>query len=114
MPTANTSNPLHEELELLAHAVEGDTFHFVVAQWRHFSLIQQAKDYLRQRFPERSALSLRVSGHTYDSLTEQIYRHGKGFVFVEDFENLLETPDLYVAFIERGLSLLGIDSIERM
>jgi len=101
MPTDNTLKPLHEELELLAHAVEGDTFHFVVAQWHHFSLIKQVENYLRQQFPERSALSLRVKDHNYDALTEQIYHLHKGFVFIEDFENLLDDPNLYVAFNQR-------------
>lgn len=92
---------LHEELQLLARATEGDTFHYAVVQWNHFSLIKQAQKFLRQQYPERPALSLVVKGQTYESLTEQIYRQGNGFIFIEDFENLLDNPDLYIAFNQR-------------
>ncbi len=101
MPTANTSKPLHEELQLLSHAVEGDTFHFVVVQWAHYSLIQKTKDYLRQQFPERPASSLHVKGISYESLMAEILTQAKGFIFLDDFENLLTDPDLYVAFNQR-------------
>ena len=101
MPTANISKALHEELLLLSHAIEGDTFHFALAQWNHFSLIQQTRDFLRQQYPERSALSLTVKGLSYETLTERIYEHAKGIVFIDDFENLLEDPALYVGFNQR-------------
>ncbi|MEQ1747410.1 MAG: tetratricopeptide repeat protein, partial [Saprospiraceae bacterium] len=101
MPIASTPKLLHEELELLSHAIEGDTFHFAVVQWHHFSLVKQAEEYLRQQFPERLALSLAVKGHTYDTFTEKIYEQGKGFIFIKDFEALLTDPDLYIAFNQR-------------
>ena len=101
MPTAKTSEPLREELQLLARAVEGDTFHFVVVQWGHFSLVQRTKDYLRQQYPERPALSLRAEGLTYEALMGPIYQAGTGFVFFDDFENLLNNPDLCVPFNQR-------------
>ncbi len=93
--------PLHEELQLLSRAIEGDTFHFVVVQWHHRSLIAQAEAYLRQVYPERPTLMLKVADHTYHSLVETMYAHGRGIIFIEDFENLLQDPDLYVAFNQR-------------
>ncbi|MCY7350306.1 MAG: tetratricopeptide repeat protein, partial [Cytophagaceae bacterium] len=101
MLTANTSKTLPEELELLSRAVEGDTFHFVVVQWGHYSHIQRTKDHLRQQYPERPALSLRAKGQTYEGLMEPIYQQGGGFVFFDDFEHLLDNPDLCVAFNQR-------------
>ncbi|MFN0036926.1 MAG: hypothetical protein ACKVUS_17865, partial [Saprospiraceae bacterium] len=101
MPTDNTSKPLHEELQLLSHAVEGDTFHFVVVQWAHYSLIQKTKDYLRQQFPEHTACAIHVKGTGYEPLMAQMFAQAKGFVFLDDFENLLTDPDLYVAFNQR-------------
>lgn len=73
MPTDNISRPLHEELQLLSNALEGDTFHFAVVQWGHFSLIQQAENWLRRQYPERPALSLRVKGLDYEPLIDHIY-----------------------------------------
>ncbi len=93
--------PLHEELQLLARAIEGDTFHFVVVQWHHRTLIARAEAYLRQVYPERPILVLKVAGHTYSSLMQKMYDHGRGIIFMEDFENLLQDPDLYVAFNQR-------------
>lgn len=104
MLTANTSKPLSEELEYLANAVEGDTFHFVVAQWNHFSAVQRTKDYLCQHFPERSSLSLTVKDETYESLIERICQQQSGFVFLDDFENLLDEknkPGIAVGFNQR-------------
>jgi tetratricopeptide (TPR) repeat protein len=101
MPTANTLRPLHEELHLLARAVEGDTFHFVVVQWHHLTLVKQAEEYLRQQYPERAVLAIRVQGQSYEALTEKMYGQGTGFLFIEDFENLLADPDLYIAFNQR-------------
>ncbi|MCY7329418.1 MAG: hypothetical protein LH618_12785, partial [Saprospiraceae bacterium] len=92
---------LPEELRLLAQAVEGHTFHFVVVQWGHFSWVQRTKDYLRQQYPERRALSLQAAAQTYEPMMEQIYQLGAGFVFFDDFEKLLDNPDLCVAFNQR-------------
>jgi len=101
MPIASTPKPLHEELELLSHAIEGDIFHFAVVQWHHFSLVKQAEEYLRREYPERAVLSIRVQGQSYEALTEKMYGQGTGFIFIEDFENLLADPDLYIAFNQR-------------
>lgn len=101
MPTATTSESLPDELALLSRAVEGDTFHFVVVQWGHYSQLQRIKTHLRQQYPERPALTLRAEGQTYETLMAPIYAQGRGFVFIDDFEHLLNDPDLCVAFNQR-------------
>jgi len=95
------SKPLYEELSYLAHAVEGETFHFIVVQWTHFSLIQKTKDYLLQQFPERSACSIHLKGTSYEPLISQILDQAGGFIFLDDFERLVDDPDLRVAFNQR-------------
>lgn len=95
------SKQLNEELQYLANAIEGDTFHFVVVQWKHFDLVRQTKDFLRLQFPERTALSLNVADENYESLMDKIYTQGSGLVFLDDFEALLADPDFYVPFNQR-------------
>ncbi|MEZ4984932.1 MAG: hypothetical protein R2795_07845 [Saprospiraceae bacterium] len=58
MPISNLSHGLHEEISLLAHAIEGDTFHFAVVQWGHYAQIERVQSDLLQTFPERPALRL--------------------------------------------------------
>ncbi|MFM8372692.1 MAG: hypothetical protein ACKOCO_09920, partial [Bacteroidota bacterium] len=100
MPTASlTSVP--EELHLLARAVEGDVFHFVVVQWSYFTQIKLSESFLRGYFKDRAAISVRSEGSTYEEIMQKINSISGGFVFFEDFDCLLSNPDIYVSLNQR-------------
>jgi tetratricopeptide (TPR) repeat protein len=100
MPTASlTSVP--EELHLLARAVEGDVFHFVVVQWSYFTQIKLSESFLRGHFKDRAAISVRSKGSTYEEIMQKINSISGGFVFFEDFDCLLSNPDIYVSLNQR-------------
>lgn len=100
MPTANlTSVP--EELHLLARAVEGDIFHFVVVQWNYFTQIKLSESFLQGHFKDRAAISVKSAGNTYEGVMQKINSISGGFVFFEDFDCLLSNPDIYVSLNQR-------------
>ncbi|MEY4202762.1 MAG: hypothetical protein RL013_465, partial [Bacteroidota bacterium] len=100
MPTANlTSVP--EELHLLARAVEGDIFHFVVVQWNYFTQIKLSESFLRGHFKDRAAISVKSAGNTYEGVMQKINSISGGFVFFEDFDCLLSNPDIYISLNQR-------------
>ena len=100
MPTASlTSVP--EELHLLARAVEGDIFHFVVVQWNYFTQIKLSESFLRGHFEDRAAISVKSAGNTYEGVMQKINSISGGFVFFEDFDFLLSNPDIYVSLNQR-------------
>ena len=100
MPTASlTSVP--EELHLLARAVEGDIFHFVVVQWNYFTQIKLSESFLQGHFKDRAAISVKSAGNTYEGIMQKINSISGGFVFFEDFDCLLSNPDIYVSLNQR-------------
>lgn len=100
MPTASlTSVP--EELHLLARAVEGDIFHFVVVQWNYFTQIKLSESFLRGYFKDREAISVKSADNTYEGIMQKINSISGGFVFFEDFDFLLSNPDIYVSLNQR-------------
>jgi len=90
-----------EELHLLARAVEGDIFHFVVVQWNYFTQIKLSESFLQGHFKDRAAISVKSAGNTYEGVMQKINSISGGFVFFEDFDCLLSNPDIYVSLNQR-------------
>jgi tetratricopeptide (TPR) repeat protein len=98
-------NNLQEELDYLVQAVEGDTFHFVVVQWSHYSQLQKVKEHLNLYFPERESTTLVLKSITYEEIIDKISIHHTGFVFIDDFEEFIQNKDISVAFNQRRGSI---------
>lgn len=98
-------NNLKEELDYLVQAVEGDTFHFVVVQWSHYSQLQIVKKQLCLLFPERISTTVVLKSITYEEIIDKISTQSAGFVFVDDFEELIQNKDISIAFNQRRGSI---------
>jgi tetratricopeptide (TPR) repeat protein len=98
---ANEKAKWAEQTELLLRATKNPgLFRFIVVQYNEPDTIGQIDELLRQKHPDRALLRIKSKEEDYHSLIEKIKKH-KGFVFIEDFEYLSETPDLSIGFNQR-------------
>jgi tetratricopeptide (TPR) repeat protein len=98
---ANEKAKWAEQTELLLRATKNpDLFRFIVVQYNEPGMAGRVAGLLHQKYPDRALLRIKSKEEGYHSLIEKIKKH-KGFVFVEDFEYLSETPDLSIGFNQR-------------
>ena len=89
------------QLKLLFRAtVNPDEFRFILIQYNHYSLVEEVFQALKAKYPDRAMLRLKIGEENYDSLIQKLTTH-QGLVFIEDFNRLLDDPDLYVGFNQR-------------
>ncbi len=90
-----------EQIALLLRALRSERFHFILIQHNHGRIREMVKERISQAYPTRKARSIRVAGYDYRSLVDTIYAQQNGFVYLDDFDYLLDHPEIYVAFNQR-------------
>ncbi|RME12785.1 MAG: tetratricopeptide repeat protein, partial [Bacteroidetes bacterium] len=89
------------QLKLLFRAtVNPEEFRFILIQYNHFSLVGKVVQALKAKYPDRPMLRLKIADENYSSLIQKLTTH-EGLVMIEDFNRLLDDPDMYVGFNQR-------------
>lgn len=79
-----------EELNLLKKTLDALVFQFVIVQYNHYSLVDEAKSFISQQFPERTQTTIRLDSTVAFDFIPQILGCENGFIFLENAEQLLD------------------------
>ncbi|MDT4328616.1 tetratricopeptide repeat protein [Methylomonas sp. MED-D] len=84
------SDNYDEETRPLFKLLRTEAFRFIIVRYNHFSLLQQLKQDLQSRFPERPFLSLNTAQTDYSQVSQSYFQLGSGFLLLEQFEDALK------------------------
>ena len=94
-------NNYAEETYPLFRLLKTEAFRFVIIRYNHYSLLQQLKQDLRQRFPDRPFTEVDATQITYREMVDSYYKTGFGFYCIDNFRALLNNPELYAGLNQR-------------
>ncbi|HRR10167.1 MAG TPA: tetratricopeptide repeat protein, partial [Rhodothermales bacterium] len=78
-----------EETKPLFKMLRTEAFRFVIVRYNHFSFLKQLEEDLKHRFPDRPFLKVDAQKADYQSLTQTYFSISRGFLFVENFDDVL-------------------------
>ena len=81
---------LDEELKMLLRASRNERFRFIIIQYNHFSLTDRVKQTLQNAYPNRIFNSINIEDTPQENFINSLLNFEKGFVFIYDFEKLLD------------------------
>lgn len=90
-----------EETKPLFRLLRTEAFRFIITRYDHYSLITKLKEDLDKQFPERPTFSVDARSLDYRSLVDTYYELGRGFYFIENFEVILDKPEIYSGLNQR-------------
>jgi len=76
-------------------------FRFVVILYPNTNMIDEIKKYIKEVYPESLVTSLDLKDKSYQDIASKLYKNNEGFVYLNDFEEILNNPDLYNGFNQR-------------
>ncbi len=97
------TNLLGEEFKMLVRASRNERFRFIIIQYNHFSLIEKVKKTLLETYSDRKSCSINLDKIDQKDFIQNILNCEKGFVFIEEFQNLLaeDFRSLAIGFNQR-------------
>jgi tetratricopeptide (TPR) repeat protein len=78
-----------------------EAFRFIIVRYDHYSQVTKLKEDLEKKFPDRPIFSVDARWVDYRTLVDQYYELNRGFYFIENFEVILENPEIYTGFNQR-------------
>lgn len=84
------TNLLDEELKMLVRASRNERFRFIIIQYNHFSLIEKVKKTLLETYSDRNSCNINLNKIDQKDFIQSILNCKNGFIFIEEFENLLQ------------------------
>ena len=90
-----------EETKPLLRLLRTEAFRFIIVRYNHYSLVTRLKEDLLQHFPERPQNTIDARKVDYRLLVNSYYKAKKGFFFVENFEEILNNPEIYSGLNQR-------------
>lgn len=94
-------NNYAEETKPLFRMLETESFRFVLVRYNHYSLLEQLRQDLKQRYPQRPMATIDGANTTYRNLMDTYYNTGSGFFYIHNFRALLNNPDVYPGLNQR-------------
>jgi tetratricopeptide (TPR) repeat protein len=94
-------NNYQEESKLLFKLLRTKAFRFITIKYNHYSLVEQLKEDLKENFPNRKSTEIDATKTDYRNLVDSYYELESGFFFIENFDKLLENPEIYPALNQR-------------
>ena len=94
---------LKDEFKMLVRASRNERFRFIIIQYNHFSLTDRVKQTLENAYPNRNFNSINVEEIPQENFINLLLGFKKGFVFIYEFEKLLEEEyrSLAIGFNQR-------------
>ena len=90
-----------DEIKLLLRSIKPEIFRLVIVQHNHRQAIDQVEEQIRHKYADRPLHNIRTEGKSYRALMDTIYRWNSGVLMIEDFQKILDKPEVYVAFNQR-------------
>ncbi len=79
-----------EETAPLFKLLKTEAFRFVIVRYNHYSIVQQLEKDLKAKFPDRPSIKVDAQKTDYQTLTNAYFELKRGFMFVENFDNVLK------------------------
>ena len=76
-------------------------FRFVVILYPNTNMIDEIKEHIEELYPQSLVTSLDLKDKSYQDIASELYKNDEGFVYINDFEEILNNPDLYNGFNQR-------------
>ena len=76
-------------------------FRFIVILYPNPKTIIEIKEHILKTFPKSLVTDLDVKGRSYQEVSSELYEKSEGFVYINDFEEILNSEDLYNGFNQR-------------
>ena len=76
-------------------------FRFVVILYPNTNMIKDIKGYIAKTYPTSLVTNLDVENRSYQDISNELYKNNEGFVYIDNFEEILNNPDLYNGFNQR-------------
>lgn len=93
---------IEQIFEQLGRVFEAPVFQFVLLQVLPQSEVQSdLKYFIKKNFPDRPVDRINLRKVNYSQMMQQFDEANGGFMFLENFEYLLQSPDLYIGFNQR-------------
>ena len=91
----------NREMKLLLRSLQPEIFRLIFVQHNHRQVVEEVLQQLHATYPDRSVNILRIANQDYRGLTTAIYRQERGILVIEDFQEILKKPDIFVGFNQR-------------
>lgn len=85
----------------LKKVLNPERFRFVVILYPNTNMIDEIKEHISSIYPESSTTSLDLKDKSYQEIAPELYKNNEGFVYINDFDEILNNPDLYNGFNQR-------------
>ena len=76
-------------------------FRFIVILYPNPKTIIEIKKHISKTFPQSLVNNLDVKNRSYQEISSELYKNSEGFVYIDDFEEILNSEDLYNGFNQR-------------
>lgn len=76
-------------------------FRFIIVLYPNTNMIDQIKEYIERIYPTSTVTTLDLKEKTYQDIAPEIYNHDEGFIYINDFEEVLNEANLYNGFNQR-------------
>ncbi|MFA6138331.1 MAG: tetratricopeptide repeat protein [Sulfurimonas sp.] len=76
-------------------------FRFVVILYPNTNMIEEIKEHISQTYPKSLVTNLDLKNKSYQDISNELYKNDEGFVYIDNFEEILNNPDLYNGFNQR-------------
>ncbi len=76
-------------------------FRFVIILYPNTNMIKEIKDHISKTYPKSLVTDLKLKGKSYQDISNELYKNNEGFIYIDNFEEILNNPDLYNGFNQR-------------
>lgn len=97
----NTKLNLEQLQKKLIKVLDTNKFRFIFIFYPHIDLREDIKNYITENFTNSNAITLDLEKKTYQDISNILYENDNSFIFIDDFFNILSSPDLYNGFNQR-------------
>jgi hypothetical protein len=81
-------------IELLLRTVQSHVFKFVLVRYNSLEVVRIIANELENHFPSRPLVRLRSRDMSYHELLRSLEQNANGFIFIEDFDQLIANDEL--------------------
>jgi len=76
-------------------------FRFIIILYPNTNMIDEIKEHISSIYPQSSQTSLDLKDKSYQNVAPELYKNNEGFVYINDFDEILNNADLYNGFNQR-------------
>ena len=76
-------------------------FRFIIILYPNTKMIDEIKNHISKSYPDSLVTNLDLEDKSYQDISNELYKNDEGFVYINDFEQVLNNANLYNGFNQR-------------